>query len=84
MPGTSLNDQVSLSLSLVAQATITDMGQAVLNVLSARTYFDEFAKEFVALKTTQRCRLPDEHEAEEMGQGHTKSPRGSLLSGLIK
>lgn len=66
VPCKTLIDQASLVLSLESCFSATDMGQAILNVLSARTSFDEFAKDFIALKTSQRC--------EHMEEGSDASP----------
>lgn len=61
VPGTSLNDQLNLTLSLGTSHTVSDLGQAIINVLCSRTY-DEFAKEFVALKSTLRSEEGDEKD----------------------
>ena len=87
---TALNDQANLTLTLRSCSVVTDMGQAILNVLSART-FDEFAKEFVILKTNQRCAVGD--EVDELEPSPSSRPRklsgqgggkGGLLSGFRK
>jgi hypothetical protein len=68
------------------------MGQAILNVLSARS-FDELAKEFVTLKTSQRCVVVDEaDESQSPSSGRRKLSSASggggggkgLLSGFLK
>lgn len=92
--GATINDETNcnLNLSLSACLPVSDMGQAVLNVLSARTFTDEFAKEFVALKTSKRSLMSDEldemeHQQQQQqvsGKAASKSPKGSLLSGLLK
>lgn len=95
VPCSSLNDQDNHTLSLGSSSVFTDMGQAILNVLSARTFLDEFAKEFVALKMSQRSTASEdggseEHQEQQSSNGGgdskaTKSSRGGgLLSGLLK
>ena len=84
--GSGLNDDANhnLSLPLAACLPVTDMGQAVLNVLSARTFYDEFAKEFVALKTSQRCFVGEEMDDMEQAAGNGSKHKGSsLLSGFL-
>ena len=49
----SLVDEASLTIGLAPSFVVSDRGQAILNVLSVRTH-DDFAKEFVVLKTSQR------------------------------
>ncbi len=49
IPFVSLIKDPSLTLGLSPRLRLSDRGQAILNVLSVRT-FDNFAKEFVALK----------------------------------
>ena len=98
--GATLNDEANynLNLGLTACLPLTDMGQAILNVLSSRTHFDELAKEFVALKTSKRCLMSDELEEMEQQQQQQeqkatskssskssgKSTKGKLLSGFLK
>lgn len=49
LPFQSIIKDASLTLGLSPRLTLSDRGQAILNVLSVRT-FDNYAKEFVALK----------------------------------
>ncbi len=53
VPFSSIKDQASLTLGLAPSSEISDKGRAILNVLTVRSD-DNFAKEFVALKTSQR------------------------------
>jgi len=53
VPFSSIKEQASLTLGLAASSSLSDRGRAILNVLTVRSD-DNFAKEFVALKTTQR------------------------------
>ena len=48
-PFLSIIKEASLTLGLCPSLSLSDRGQAILNVLSVRT-FDNFAREFVALK----------------------------------
>lgn len=77
----ALNDQLTLSLG--ASCSVTDMGQAILNVLSSRAY-DEFAKEFVTLKTSQRWVASEEVEdgGDPPGSGARRS--SSVATGTKK
>ena len=61
----TLADEGSLTLGLAHSCPISDRGQAILNVLSVRTY-DDIAKEFVALKMS--CRSKAE-EGEDLTGG---------------
>lgn len=71
----TLNDQANLTLTLRGSSVVTDMGQAILNVLSART-FDEFAKEFVILKTSQRSAMGEREEVcDESGSSPNSGAR---------
>ena len=77
-----LNDQINLNLSLGASCDVTDMGQAILNILSSRTY-DEFAKEFVTLKMSQRWVASEEvEEGDPPGSGG--GGKGSASAGTKK
>ena len=49
LPFQSIIKDASLTLGLSPRLTLSDRGQAILNVLSVRT-FDNYAKEFIALK----------------------------------
>lgn len=81
--GLTEDDNHNLSLNLCSNLPVSDMGQAVLNVLSARTYFDEFAKEFVALKTSQRSAVSSEeqYEAEQQQPQQQEKHASSKSSG---
>lgn len=84
----TLNDQVNLTLSLGSCCIVTDMGQAITNVLSARTY-DEFAQDFITIKKSQRCELADDVDdtdkvADTVSHGNTPPKKTGLLAGLLK
>ena len=53
VPFSSIKEQASLTLGLAASSSLSDRGRAILNVLTVRSD-DNFAKEFVTLKTSQR------------------------------
>lgn len=53
VPFSSIKEQASLTLGLAPNSPISDRGRAILNVLTVRGD-DNFAKEFVTLKTSQR------------------------------
>lgn len=68
VPCSCLVDQANLTLGLASCTPISDRGQAIINVLSVRTY-DDFAKEFVSLKTSQRCVGADEMDDQDGRRG---------------
>ncbi len=78
-----------MTLSLGSCSDVTDLGQAITNVLSARSY-DEFAKDFIALKMSQRCTQVDDVDEPDKGaevvavQSTTPPKKTGLLAGLLK
>lgn len=53
VPFFSIKEQGSLTLGLAPRSSVSDRGRAILNVLMVRSD-DNFAKEFVTLKMSQR------------------------------
>ena len=63
VPFSSIREQASLTLGLAPSSYISDRGRAILNVLKVRGD-DNFAKEFVALKMSQRETSQHDHSED--------------------
>ena len=65
-PFVSIIKEASLTLGLCPSLALSDRGQAILNVLSVRT-FDNFARDFVALKNFHQKSSSPENLDQDSG-----------------